>query len=148
MSKHKMIFALAGVFGLAGIALTLPSAEAADGRPGQFPGIAEIDFDAGQCAVQYDDPVAGNTFISNPSSEATLKVVENKNKLTVMCRFTDMSGIYESNAENVQITDCSLLNYEGQDFLGGSGHATAAANHDNVDFGTGGNVTVRCSFDL
>jgi hypothetical protein len=99
------------------------------------------------CLARYEEPVNGNSVISDAFSngETTFKVVENKNFLIASCKFTDTSGVYEANAEVGKITGCSVYLEDGREYFDGTGSVTAAANND-PDGADGGNVTIRCKF--
>jgi len=74
-------------------------------------------------------------------------VVINKNKIEATCKFTDLSTWYEADAELAVIDDCTLL-IEPFWYCGGTGQVTAAANHGDDPGGIGGNVTLKCTFNL
>jgi hypothetical protein len=143
-------------------AVEAPAMAIVDGRPGRYavelavinasgavvnvPGWGDVV--PGQCFTQYTDPVAGNTFISN--TETTIHVAENKNGANATCRFLDVSGVYEDNAETGDIERCFLATEDGTIYDEGTGSVTAAANNDDTfddgDGLDGGNTTMRCQF--
>jgi hypothetical protein len=78
----------------------------------------------------------------------TWKVVKTPNKVVAVCKFTDVSGLYERTAQVGGIDNCMLFIYEGEDLVtygGGIGTITAAANHGDS---TGGTTTMQCTFNL
>jgi hypothetical protein len=91
-----------------------------------------ISEQAGDCVVSYDPD--SNIYISGPGD---VHAVVNKNGAKATCKFTDTSGIFESNAEVGYTTDsCSLIAI-GSEWGGGSGKVTATP---------GGNITLHCTF--
>ena len=116
------------------------AAEGNPGRPGQYE-LAYIDLNAlsGFCDSAYVDPVGGNTYIQGTGE---VRVVENNNGAHAVCKVTDTSGIYETNAEVAYSDFCRVLTAEG--VWTGTGQVTAAANH-GLD--PGGTAIFRCDLD-
>lgn len=146
--KKRILGILASV---ALLAVMLPGAAAAveldEGRSGNLDLVAIDIYQAeGLCRAEYADSFQGNFLVSGVSEITT---VVNKNWITVTCKFTDTSGIYESNGEVGSTADgCEAWRSlaSGSPVLtGGSGRVTAAAN--NADDGSdGGNTTIKCKF--
>ena len=139
--------ALAAVGLMAAMLPGMASASITDGRPGQYE-LREITIDGinGECYSRYVDVVNGNDYIWNVT-DVDISWKENKNFVHVTCRFTDLSGIYEANAEVAYTTDnCRARVEPGGGLTGGSGRAVAAANNaaDGTD---GGNAMLKCTFD-
>ena len=134
----------AAAFLALGVLGTVHAAEV-DGRPGRYEmAAASINAQTDQCYTMYADVVAGNSFIS--SGTGSVQVTENKNNVVARCQFTDVSGIYETNAEVGYSSDvCSLVTEDGTVYTGGRVQVTAAANNAE-DGSDGGNVTIHCFF--
>jgi hypothetical protein len=118
-----------------------------DGRPGHYDmSSATIDVVNNQCIAYYADPVNGNLFIDNSGApdSASFKVIINKNMVKASCKFVDISGVFEKNAEVGDILDCTLITEEGS-YFNGTGQVVSAANF-NKDVTTGGNTTISCTF--
>ncbi len=125
-----------------------------DGLPGQQPfATGFIDELGSRCQAAYANPTAGNAAVSNRFAPAErIHIVANKKRIKATCKFTDDSGVYEDNAETGKLASCDLRLADGRIYLGGTGHLTSAANIvnevDGLPFGSGGNTTLHCTFEL
>jgi hypothetical protein len=141
---NKIVIFLA--LGLGVLASITAQALEIDGRPGQFVmQSALIDANNDNCYAMYPSPYMGNIVISNSGwgDPARIRISSNKNMVNVQCKFIDVSGVYETNAEVGDIINCRLLTDMGQ-YTDGVGKVVAAANNGSND---GGNVTLHCRFD-
>jgi len=147
--RKRVVVAFAACAFMLAMLPGVASALIVDGRPGQFElESIEILDGADLCVARYPDPSADNVLISNGfgGAAADIRVVENKNRVKVICRFLDTSGIYEANAEVGYTDDCTYRS-AGVTLTNGTGRVTAAANNAK-DGSNGGNVTVQCTFEV
>ena len=143
LKKRLITGSLAGTL----LAALLPGVAAAaitEGRPGQFE-MSSMLIDAVEldCEAFYDMGVNSNAFVDGTGE--IVHVVVNRNGARATCRFTDTSGVFESNAEVGYTSACVLVTAEGT-WEGGTGRVTVAANNssDGLD---GGNASITCRFD-
>ena len=125
------------------------------GLSGQAPfSSAVIDVPNSFCRAEYAvvvDPQ--NSAVSSRFAPAEdIHVTQNKNMIKATCKFLDTSGAYEDNAEVGPVENCTLITEDGTVYEGGTGHLTSAENLEltveDLYFGSGGNTTLKCTFDL
>jgi hypothetical protein len=125
---------------------------------GKLPGPQVMDFGLIRipdsfCRATYEDVAQPpNSAISSRFLPADIRVVMNKNMIKATCTFLDTSGAYEGDAEIGVIENCRLVVDAETVYDGGTGRVTSAANIvdevEGLPFGTGGNTTIQCTFDL
>lgn len=93
------------------------------------------------CVADAAGPTPGNIVISGFPDKFQL-VVNNK-KVNAVCHFEDISGVFESNAEQQRLDVCIITTPTGV-FIG-DGHVVASAKNQGV---TGGNATIKCQADV
>ena len=148
----RKIITLAVGMALALTALTAFSASAniVDGRPGIID-LREIHINDNRdyCKATYRTTYEGNRYVDSDRRSAEIRITENKNFLHVTCRFTDTSGVFESNAEVGKLLRdrCTYRSSEGV-LRRGDGMVVAAANNGPDGSLDGGNAMIKCTFDL
>jgi hypothetical protein len=123
-----------------------------EGTPGRYVvDFAVMNMMTGLCRAEYEVGNGQNTAITNRGKEPDFHVAMNKNWVNATCKFPDLSGAYDDNAEVGEIQFCRLILENGTVFNGGTGTVTSAANiedepYDPYSWGAGGNTMIRCKF--
>jgi len=121
-----------------------------DGTPGRYTvDFAIINMSNGWCRAEYLNHNGQNSTISNRGQGADVHVTMNKKWIHATCKFQDLSGAYDDNAEVGDIQFCRLRMEDGTVYNGGTGTVTSAMNfsEEAVDphaWGSGGNTMIRC----
>jgi hypothetical protein len=110
---------------------------------------AVINMYYGNCRAEYLDHNGQNSAINARNQGTDVHVTMNKKWVNATCKFQDLSGAYDSNAEVGDIQFCRFVTEDGTVYEGGTGTVTSARNFSEdavepYEWGSGGNTMIRC----